>query len=105
MWATLPQAGLNHGFIPLTIVLLLLIEDGLSCKSSSFITDSYQQAILKECLTNGYTAIQRSAIDTKFGYGSHNFLFLRPVRYVPYSKVFAFNYILSHVFYILIDDY
>ena len=97
MGATRPHTGLNHRFIPLTIVLFLLIGDGLSCKSSSFITDSYQQAILKECMANGYTAIHRSAKDHKFGFGNHNLLFLRPVRFVPYSKVFAFNYILSHV--------
>ena len=88
MWATLPQTGLNHRFIPLTIVLLLLIEDGLSCKSSSFLSDSDRQAILKECLGNGYTAIQ--CIQNAFG--NHNHLFLRPIWFVPYSKVFTLLY-------------
>ena len=87
MWATLPHIVLNHRFIPLTIVFLLLIGDGLSCKSSSFISDSYRQEILKGCLANGYNAIPRSARDIKFGSG--NLLFLRPVRFVPRSKVFT----------------
>ena len=90
MRAPVPLTRWNHRIVLLTIVLLLLIGDGQGCKSSPFLSNSYQKAVFKHCLVNGYAVMQKSAKDIKFGLRNH--LFLRPVRPVPPSKVFNLLY-------------
>ena len=73
--------------ILLAFLSLLVIRDVLSCKASPFLSESNQQAIFKNCLTNSDTVMRRSTKNIKLGLRNHNHLFLRPVRPVPYSKV------------------
>ena len=83
MLGTLPPIRV----VLLAFLALLVIRDVLSCKRSPFLSESNQQAIFKNCLTNSDTVMRRSTKNIKLGLRNHNHLFLRPVRPVPYSKV------------------
>ena len=74
-------------YILLVFSSLLVIRGVLNCRSSPFLSESNQQAIFKNCLTNSDTVMRRSTKNIKFGLRNHNHLFLRPIRPAPYSKV------------------